>query len=142
MLEKQFRNYYEVARSRPGVTGDNLLSALESRLDNVVYRLSFADSRRQARQLVTHGHFTVNDRRMDIPSYLVKAGDTVKWKRVNDDTAPEFVKDLTDGLPKRPVPSWLNLNTSELSGEIVTVPAVDEIDTGIDVRLIVEFYSK
>ena len=142
VLERQFRKYYEMARSRSGVTGDYLLQYLESRLDNVVYRLSFADSRKQARQLVTHGHFMVNDKKVDIPSYLVNPGDVVKWKRVNGDTAPEFVTLLTEGLPKRPVPSWLSLNTADLVGEIVTQPPMEEIDTGIDIRLIVEFYSK
>ena len=142
ILERQFRRYYEMARSRPGVTGDNLLQFLESRLDNVVFRLSFADSRRQARQLVNHGHFSVNERKVDIPSFLVSPGDVITWKRVNSDTRPEFVTMLTDGLPKRPVPSWLTLDPAGLTGEVVAQPPMDEIDTGIDVRLIVEFYSK
>ena len=142
VLERQFRKYYELARSRPGVTGDNLLRFLECRLDNVVYRLSFADSRRQARQLVNHGHFRVNDRKVDIPSYLVNPGDSIAWKGVNADSTPEFVAQLTDGIPKRPVPSWLSLNPDDLTGEVVMHPPVDEVDTGIDVRLIVEFYSK
>lgn len=131
-----------MARSRPGVTGDNLLQFLETRLDNVVFRLSFADSRKQARQLVNHGHFNVNDRKVDIPSFLVSPGDIITWKGVTSDTTPRFVTMLTDGLPKRPVPSWLTLNAPELTGEVMAQPPIDEIDTGIDVRLIVEFYSK
>jgi small subunit ribosomal protein S4 len=124
------------------VTGGNLLQFLESRLDNVVYRLSFADSRRQARQLVNHGHFNVNERKVDIPSFLVSPGDVITWKSVSSDTTPEYVAMLTDGIPKRPVPSWLALNSAELTGEVTAQPQVDEVDTGIDVRLIVEFYSK
>ena len=103
VMERQFRKYFDVARDQPGVTDDLLLQLLETRLDNTVYRLSFADSRSQARQLVNHGHFMVNDKRADIPSYQVKPGDTVAWKRVGDST-PAFIEALTDGIPKRPVP--------------------------------------
>ncbi len=141
VLERQFRNYFKMARERQGITGDNLLELLERRLDNVVYRLAFVDSRRQGRQLVNHGHFTVNGRRMDIPSYLVKQGDMIAWKRVTD-TVPEFIQTLTDGLPKRPVPTWLRMDTGDLTGEVASMPDSSEIDTGIDARLIVEFYSK
>jgi small subunit ribosomal protein S4 len=141
VLERQFRNYFEMARDRPGVTGENLLQILERRLDNVVYRLAFVDSRRQGRQLVNHGHFFVNGGRMDIPSYLVRPGDVISWKRVGDST-PEFIEILTDGLPKRPVPTWLRLDPAKLTGEVAALPDNTEIDTGIDVRLIVEFYSK
>jgi len=141
VLERQFRNYFDMARERSGITGDVLLQLLETRLDNVVYRLAFAESRRQARQLVNHGHFTVNERRMDIPSYLVKEGDVVEWKAVND-SVPEFIQTLTDGLPKRPVPIWLRLDTSNLKGEVASMPDLSDIETGIDSRLIVEFYSK
>ena len=125
-----------------GVTGDLLLSTLEQRLDNVVYRLSFADSRKQGRQLVNHGHFNVNGRRVNIPSYLIKVGDVITWNRVDGDTVPEFVQALTDGLPKRPVPSWLQLEPSDLKGEVLSIPDASENDSGVDVRLIVEFYSK
>jgi small subunit ribosomal protein S4 len=141
VLERQFRGYFEVARELGGVTGDNLLQVLETRLDNVVYRLSFADSRRQARQLVNHGQFTVNGGRMDIPSYRVKPGDVIAWKKNNGST-PDFIQTLTAGLPKRPVPTWLRLDTNNLTGEVATLPDASEIDTGIDARLIVEFYSK
>ena len=141
VLEHQFRRYFEMARDRPGITGDNLLGLLESRLDNVVYRLSFVDSRRQGRQMVNHGHFTVNGNRMDIPSYLVKQGDVIAWKSANG-SVPEFVSVLTEGLPKRPVPAWLELDTANLLGTAVSMPEPSEMDTGIDVRQIVEFYSK
>ncbi len=141
VLERQFRKYFDMARERPGITGDNLFQILESRLDNVIYRLSFADSRRQGRQLVNHGHFTVNGRRVNIPSYLVKEDDVIAWKAVNG-SVPEFVKALTDGLPKRPVPLWLRLDAENLTGQVATLPDPGELETGIDVRLIVEFYSK
>ena len=141
VLEKQFKNYFTMARENEGITGDNLLQILERRFDNVIYRLSFVDSRRQGRQLVNHGHFTVNGRRMDIPSYLVKPGDAIAWKRVNG-SVPEFIQTLTDGLPKRPVPTWLRMDPTHLTGEVVSVPDNSEIDTGIESRLIVEFYSR
>ncbi|MDP6452003.1 MAG: 30S ribosomal protein S4 [SAR202 cluster bacterium] len=143
VLERQFRRYFDMARESSGATGDNLIQVLESRLDNVVYRLSFSESRKQGRQLVNHGHFKVNGRRMDIPSYLVKPGDVIEWKRAgNNGSTPEYIQILTDGLPKRPVPSWLRLDVPNLSGEIVTVPHVSEVNTNIEARLIVEFYSK
>lgn len=143
ILERQFRRYFEMARESSGATGDNLIQVLESRLDNVVYRLSFSESRKQGRQLVNHGHFTVNGSRMDIPSYLVKPGDVIKWKRAGDNgSTPEYIQMFTDGLPKRPVPSWLRLDVAKLTGEVVTVPHVSEVNTNIEARLIVEFYSK
>lgn len=144
VLEKQFRKYFEMARNKPGVTGDNLLQVLETRLDNVVFRLSMADSRQQGRQLINHGHFTVNGGRMDIPSYLVEPGDVIAWKRAgrSADSRPQFIQDLTDGLPKRPVPPWLRLDVAALTGEVASLPDVAEIDSGIDARLVVEFYSK
>ncbi len=143
VLERQFRRYFDMARDRSGATGDNLIQVLESRLDNVVYRLSFVDSRQQGRQLVNHGHFYVNGGRMDIPSYLVNPGDVITWKRAGDNgSTPEFIQDLTDGLPKRPVPSWLRLDTANLTGEVVTLPVPSEAQGTIEARLIVEFYSK
>lgn len=145
VLERQFRNYFDLARRSPGITGDNLIRLLEARLDNVVYRLSFVDSRRQGRQLVNHGHFTVNGRKMNIPSYIVKPGDVIRWKYAGSNgngSTPEFVQVLTDGLPKRPVPTWLRLNVGDLTGEMVTTPDRSEVDTDLDLKLIVEFYSK
>lgn len=142
VLERQFKKYFADARENQGVTGDVLLQLLERRLDNVVYRLSFADSRPQARQIVNHGHFNVNGRKVSIPSYRVRPGDIVTWRRVTDDTAPGFVEALTDGIPKRPVPTWLKLEPAKLTGEVMSLPEPSEIDSGIDVRLIVEFYSR
>ena len=142
VLERQFKNYFADARENQGVTGDVLLQLLERRLDNVVYRLSFVDSRPQARQIVNHGHFNVNGRKVSIPSFRVRPGDTVTWRRVTDDSTPGFVGALTDGIPKRPVPTWLKLEPATLTGEVLSLPEPSEINTGIDVRLIVEFYSR
>ena len=142
ILEKQFRKYFEMARDNPGVTGETLVQILETRLDNVVYRLSFAESRQHARQLVNHNHFTVNGKRMDIPSYLVKPGDVVAWKIANPDAVPEFIQDITDGPQKRTVPLWLRVDNANRAGEVMALPDPSEIDAGFDVRLIVEFYSK
>ena len=141
VLERQFRKYYRIAQTQPGSTGDILLQQLETRLDNVVYRLSFGESRRHGRQLVTHGHFVVNGKRMNIPSYHVKPGDTIRWRKTNG-SVPQFIQDIAEDLPKRPVPAWLSLDPPNLSGEVTSLPEPTEIDTGIDVRLIVEFYSK
>ena len=141
VLERQFRKYFEIAREHTEVTGDMLLQLLERRLDNTVYRLSFADSRRQARQLVNHGHFTVNGKRVDIPSYLVKPEDVISWKGSNG-TRLAFVEALTEGLPKRPVPTWLSLDVENLVGQVVSLPEISAIESGFDSRLIVEFYSR
>ena len=102
-----------------------------------------ADSRQQGRQLVNHGHFTVNGRRMDIPSYLVEPGDVIAWKRGGrNGSTPQFIQDLTEGLPKRPIPTWLRLDIGNLTGEVASLPDMSEIDSTIDARLVVEFYSK
>lgn len=141
VLERQFRNYFETAREHPGVTGDILLQFLERRLDNVVYRLAFAGSRKQGRQLVTHGHFTVNDRKMDIPSYLVETGDVVKWKGSNG-KLPEFAKMIMESGGRLPTPGWLKVELDKGEAEVIGEPTSDALDSSIDVRLIVEFYSK
>ena len=141
VLERQFRKYFDAARSQPGVTGDLLLQQLERRLDNVVYRLSFVDSRKQGRQMVNHGHFRVNGRRLDIPSYQVKPNDEIAWSGANG-SLPVFAEVLTDGAPKRAVPLWLKLNVDQMTGEVLSMPDISEIESAIDVRLIVEFYSK
>ena len=141
VLERQFQRYYGMAREQKGITGDILLQLLERRLDNTVYRLSLVDSRRQGRQMVNHGHFTVNGKSVDIPSFLVKIGDVITWKHTGEST-PQFVQDLTDGLPRRPVPGWLNLDAPNLRGEVIALPDVTGQNTVIDARLIVEFYSK
>ena len=141
VLERQFRKYYDMAQEQSGATGDVLLQLLERRLDNAVYRLSFVDSRAQGRQIVGHGHITVNGRVVNIPSYHVTPGDTIGWKTTGD-TLPQFVQDLTDSIPRRPVPPWLKLDVQNLTGQVNSLPEPTEIDTGIDVRMIVEFYSK
>ena len=141
VMERQFRKYFDMARRRSGVTGDILLQLLERRLDNVVFRLSFAESRKQGRQLVSHGHFTVNGRRMDVPSYLVEPGDVVGWKSSNGNL-PKFAKTIMESGARRTVPGWLKPNDDGDSAEVLDEPTPDHMDTDIDVRLIVEFYSK
>ena len=138
MQETQFRNLFDKAARKTGITGENLLILLETRLDNVVFRLGFASSRKEARQLVNHGHFKVNGRKVNIPSYEVKAGDviTVKEKSTN---SPKFkeVKEMTIT-----VPSWLTVDVEKLEGKILSVPTRAEIDTPVAEHLIVELYSK
>ena len=140
VMESQFRKYMSEAFNTPGVTGTNLLRSLERRFDNVVFHLGFADSRKQARQLVLHGHFSVNGRKTDVSSYQVRAGDVITWREADKTT--DFYADRTVGLPKRPVPSWLALDVSEMSGRVVSLPSDEELQTTLDSRLIVEFYSR
>ena len=141
ILEKQFHSYYEAAAAAPGKTGDNLLINVERRLDNVVYRLGFAMTRRQARQLVNHGHFTVNGKKVDIPSYQVKGGDVVEvaegsrssevFKRLTGQDAPIFL-----------LPAWLEREKNGLKGTVTRLPAREDIDIPVEEHLIVELYSK
>ena len=139
LLEKQFRTYYEkAAKQRSGVTGDNLLRMLESRIDNVVYRLGFAASRAQARQLVRHGHFLVNGRRVNIPSYQVRPNDVVSLKQGS--SAEQVVRDATDLTAS--VAPWLQADHDGLTGTILKWPERAEIDTPVQESLIVELYSK
>jgi small subunit ribosomal protein S4 len=140
ILERQFRRYYEVANQRHGITGINLLQILESRLDNVVYRLGFASSRAQARLLVTHGHFTVNGRRTDVPSMLLREGDVVAVR--DGSRGLEYFKGLGDLADARTSPSWLNRDTKQLSGAIQRLPERAEIDGILNEQLIVEYYSR
>jgi small subunit ribosomal protein S4 len=140
VLETQFRKHFQEAERRPGVTGENLLRILETRLDNVVYRLGFADSRNQARQLVTHGHFFVNGRRTDIPSALVKPNDVIEVAPGSRDT--EYFKTVGDRLAKKSVPRWLDLDLAALRGSVLTPPTREDIDTSINEQLVVEFYSR
>ena len=132
--EKQFRGYFEMASNKKGITGENLLQILESRLDNVVYRLGFGASRAQARQLVNHGQFAVNGQRVDIPSYLVKAGDVI--------TVRENKKENIEANSARPVPAWLELNNETLSGKVVRLASREDVDIPVEEHLIVELYSK
>ena len=138
--EKQFRNYYEKAARHEGNTGENLLSLVERRLDNVVYRLGFANSRRQARQLVNNAHFTVNGTRVNIPSFLVKEGDVVA---VNEKSVSNnFFKKLKEDDTFVAAPKWLDRDKNTLTGKVVAMPTKADIDFDIAVNLIVELYSK
>ena len=138
--EKQFRGYFEMASNKKGVTGENLLQILESRLDNVVYRLGFGASRAQARQLVNHGQFEVNGRRVDIPSYLVKAGDVITVREIKKDNGA--IKANIEANAARPVPAWLELNNETLSGKVVRLACREDVDIPVEEHLIVELYSK
>ncbi|HET9907629.1 MAG TPA: 30S ribosomal protein S4 [Anaerolineales bacterium] len=140
VLERQFRRYYEIANQRLGITGTNLLQILESRLDNVVYRLGFASSRAQARLLVTHGHFTVNGRRTDVPSMLLRDGDKVAVR--DGSRGLEYFKVLSDLADARTSPSWLDRDAKQLSGAIQRLPERTEIDGSLNEQLIVEYYSR
>jgi len=138
--EKQFRNYYEKAARHEGNTGDNLLSLIERRLDNVVYRLGFANSRRQARQLVNHGHFTVNGNRVNIPSYLIKVGDVVAVSEKS--VSNNFFKAMKEADAFVAAPQWLDRDKNTMTGKVVAMPTKADIDFDIAVNLIVELYSK
>ena len=138
LLEKQFRNYYEHATRQPGVTGENLLRLLETRLDNVLVRLGFAASRRQARQLVNHGHWMVNGRRVDIPSYQVQPDDVISIK--SDSNATDVVRSATELTAA--VPPWLQADHDSLTAKVLRMPERSEISTPVQEQLIVELYSK
>ena len=138
--EKQFRRYFDMASTSKGKTGEVLLQILESRLDNVVYRLGFASSRAQARMLVTHGAFEVNGQKVDIPSYLVKAGDTVSVREIRKDNGA--IKIAVEENGSRPVPAWLEKDQEKLSGKVVTLATREDIDLPVEEHLIVELYSK
>ena len=140
VLEKQFHMYYEKALKIEGITGDNLLTILESRLDNVVFRLGFARTRKEARQTVRHGHITVNGKRVDIPSYRVKAGDVVAVAPKFKDLLP--IKEALISSEHMAVPAWLEVDIEKLQGTVLQLPTRDQIDLDIDAQLIVELYSK
>ncbi len=140
MLERQFRRIFAEASKQAGVTGDNLLILLERRLDNIVYRLGFSDSRNQARQLVRHGHITLNDRKTDIPSALVKEGDTIGWRK--ESTKSEYCKQLTQTIEAKVVPEWLSLDKKKLVGQVVSLPTPEDIEATFDGKTIVEHYSR
>lgn len=140
ILEKQFARYFEMAAKRQGITGENLLSILESRLDNVVYRLGFAMSRPEARQLVRHGHFTVNGRKVNFPSYLVKAGDVIAIKEKSMES--EKIKSVLEANASRPAPKWLDLDKNTHTAKVISLASREDIDLPIEEHLIVELYSK
>lgn len=140
VLERQFRRYYEEAERLPGRTGANLLSILERRLDNVVYRLGFASSRDQARQLVSHGFFELNGRKIDIPSALVREGDVIAVReRVR---GSEYVTAMSERLSEKAVPAWLSLDREHLRGQVVRLPTREDIETPVNEQLVVEYYSR
>ncbi len=138
MLEKQFRTTFNKAAKKKGITGENLLVMLEERLDNVVYRMGFSTTRREARQLVVHGHYTVNGKKVNIPSYQVKPGDVIKVTEKSQ-KSPKFkeIKDMTVGTP-----AWVSVDRDKLEGTVLADPTREQIDTPIEERLIVELYSK
>ena len=140
VLERQFRNYFEKAERQPGITGENLLVLLERRLDNVVYRLGFAGSRPEARQLVTHGHFLLNGRKVNIPSILVKVGDVIQVRERSKES-PKF-KELQAQAAYKTPPEWLEVDADNLSGRVLALPRRDQIDSPIAEHLIVELYSR
>ena len=140
VLEKQFRLYYERAEKMPGITGENLLAILEQRLDNVVFRLGFAMTRREARQLVNHGHVTVNGRKVNIPSFQVKPGMVISLTEKGK--SMQKVKENIEDNAFRPAPKWIDYDKNNMTAKIVAVPARDDIDMPIEEHLIVELYSK
>ncbi|HBN11668.1 MAG TPA: 30S ribosomal protein S4 [Ruminococcus sp.] len=140
MLEKQFYHYYEIASKMPGKTGANLITLLESRLDNVVFRMGLALTRREARQLVVHNHFTVNGKKVNIPSYRVKEGDVIALAE-NSKSSAKF-KEVVELTAGRTIPLWLDVNKEALSATVNRMPAMEDIDYEVEVHLIVELYSK
>ena len=140
MMERQFRQLFAQAEKQSGITGGNLLVLLERRLDNVVYRLGFGDSRSQARQLVQHGHIMLNGRKTDIPSCLVKEGDTISWREGS--TKTEYYKQLLQDIESKSVLSWLSLDKENLVGQVLSLPTPDDTDAKFDGKTIVEYYSR
>lgn len=140
LLEKQFRGYYDRAKKMEGITGENLLILLERRIDNVVFRLGLANTRRQARQIVRHGHIAVNGKRLDIPSALVKAGDVISV--MEGSRSKEYFKGMAETLAGKTVPAWLIQDAENLGGKVDRYPTREEIDVPIEEHLIVELYSK
>ena len=140
VLEKQFKNYYEEAARKEGMTGENLLVLLERRLDNTVYRMGLAESHRDARQLVLHAHFTLNGKKVNIPSILVKPGDVIAVKESSRDSAK--IKGLAEALESKTAPKWLDVDKTNLTAKVVSFPAREDIDYDFNEQLIVELYSK
>lgn len=139
-FERQFRRFFDEASRMKGITGANLLILLERRLDNVVFRLGFADSRSQARQVVRHGHINLNGRRTDVPSCLVKADDIIEWRK--ESTKSEYYKILVEKIEDKDIPAWLSLDKGNMAGKIVSLPTADEIRTNFNEKAIVEWYSR
>ena len=140
VFERQFRKSFAEAERLPGITGDNLVTLLERRLDNVVYRLGFASSRPQARQLVSHGHFLLNGRKTDIPSCLVKSGDVISWRAGS--TRTEYYKTMVETVADRIIPGWLAMDTEKMTGRVIALPTHEDIEVKFDGKAIVEYYSR
>lgn len=140
LLEKQFHKYYVMATKRQGITGEMLLQILESRLDNVVFRLGLANTRREARQIVNHGHITVNGSKVDIPSYLVKPGDVIAVREKSKNSVR--IKEIVETNAKRVIPAWLEMNRDTLTGKVLKLSEREDIDYDVQEHLIVELYSK
>ena len=138
--ERQFKNYFDAAESRPGVTGENLLRLLETRLDNVVFRMGFASSRAQARQLVNHGHFTINGRATNIPSHAVGEGDRVEVREPSRKS--EYFKNAREAMKGAQRPDWLTVDPDKLTGNVTTLPRRDQMPVELNEQLVVEFYSR
>lgn len=140
VLERQFAKYFDVASKKPGMTGQYLLQLLERRLDNVVFRLGFADSRAQARQITTHGLIAVNGRGVSVPSYSVQAGDVIGWREGAKKTT--YFKSIAEDVHRKPLPKWLSLDAQAMTGKVNALPETADMDLKIDERLIVEFYAR
>jgi small subunit ribosomal protein S4 len=140
LQERQFRGIFGKAERRTGITGDQLLMLLERRLDNVVYRLGFASSRKQARQLVNHGHFTLNGKRITVPGYFVKAGDVIEVKERSRDLMP--IRSALDAVEGRGIPAWIELDKDAMKGLVKALPAKDEIALPVNEQMVVELYSR
>lgn len=140
LLEHQFVKYVKTAQRQAGITGEYLIQIMERRLDNVAYRLNFGHSRNQARQIVLHGHITVNGKKVDIPSFIVKPGDVLAWKESS--RAKDFFKIITESGPQDPIPPWLSLEAATMTGRVMSLPQVVDTNMGVDTRLIVEYYSR
>lgn len=140
ILEKQFRKYYVMATKQAGITGQNLLQILESRLDNVVFRLGLANTRKEARQIVNHGHILVNGKKVDIPSYLIKPGDVVAVREKSKSSAR--MKEIVEANSKRVIPKWLSMDKEKLEGRVLQLSDREDIDYDVEEHLIVELYSK
>jgi small subunit ribosomal protein S4 len=140
MLERQFRKSFALAEKQAGITGENLLVLLERRLDNVVYRLGFGDSRSQARQLVLHGHILLNGKKVNVPSTFVKEGDTIAWREGSKKT--EYYKFLAENIEAKNVLSWLSLDKTNMVGQVITLPTPDQVDAKFDGKAVIEYYSR
>jgi len=140
LFERQFRRFFSGAERKAGITGNNLVVLLERRLDNVIYKLGFADSRSQARQIILHGHIMVNDHKVNIPSFMTNEGDTIKWREGSKKT--EFYKILVENIKAKTVPAWLSLDRENLVGRVVTLPSADAIEVKFEPTSVVEWYSR